>query len=45
VPASINGSGFVQSEYKFPDGTIKTIKDDFFYKLKKQLFSEMTFEL
>lgn len=35
VPAFINGSGFVQGEYKFPNGTIKTIKDDSFYKIKK----------
>jgi len=35
VPAFINGSGFVQGAYKFPDGKIRTIKDDFFYKIKK----------
>lgn len=35
IPCFINGSGFVQGAYKFPDGTVKTIKDDFLYQLQK----------
>jgi pectate lyase len=35
VPPFINGSGFVQGEYKFPDGTVKDIKDEYFYSLRK----------
>jgi pectate lyase len=35
VPGFINGAGFVQGEYKFPDGSVKSIKDDYFYKLQK----------
>ncbi|MDR3667591.1 MAG: hypothetical protein P4L35_12175 [Ignavibacteriaceae bacterium] len=35
VPAFLNGSGFTQGEYKFPDGTVKDIKDEYFYKLRK----------
>jgi len=35
VPAFINGCGFVQGEYKFPDGNVKSIKDDYFYTLRK----------
>jgi pectate lyase len=31
VPAFINGSGFAQGEYQFPDGTVRTINDDFLY--------------
>ena len=35
VPGFINGAGFVQGEYKFPDGRIKDIKDEYFYSLRK----------
>lgn len=31
IPAFINGSGFAQGEYQFPDGTIRSINDDFLY--------------
>ena len=35
VPAFINGAGFVQGEYKFPDGSVKDIKDEYFYTMQK----------
>jgi pectate lyase len=35
VPPFLNGAGFVQGEYKFPGGSVKSIKDDYFYKLRK----------
>jgi pectate lyase len=35
VPQFINGAGFVQGEYKFPDGSVKSIKDDYFYTMRK----------
>jgi pectate lyase len=35
VPPFINGAGFVQGEYKFPNGTVRSIKDEYFYNLRK----------
>jgi pectate lyase len=35
VPGFLNGGGFVQGEYKFPDGSVKSIKDDYFYTMRK----------
>jgi pectate lyase len=35
VPPFLNGAGFVQGEYKFPDGNVKSIKDEYFYNLRK----------
>lgn len=31
VPDFINGSGFAQGEYQFPDGTVRSINDDYLY--------------
>jgi pectate lyase len=31
VPTFINGSGFAQGEYQFPNGTVRTINDDYLY--------------
>src|ERR1035438_5503842 len=42
VPGFINGAGFVQGEYKFPDGNVKSIKDDYFYKLQKRNLQPVT---
>jgi pectate lyase len=42
VPAFINGAGFVQGEYKFPDGSVKSIKDDYFYSMQKGKIQSVT---
>ena len=35
VPVFFNGAGFAQGEYKFPDGTVRTINDDMLYTIKR----------
>jgi pectate lyase len=35
VPGFINGAGFIQGDYKFPNGTVRTIKDEYFFSLRK----------
>jgi pectate lyase len=42
VPGFINGAGFVQGEYKFPDGGVKSIKDDYFYTMRKGKIQPVT---
>jgi len=35
VPYFLNGSGFFDTEYRFPDGTVRRIKDDMLYLARK----------
>ena len=35
VPYFLNGSGFFDTEYRFPDGTVRRIRDDLLYLARK----------